>query len=159
VPNVEIIRYALRDAIRSSQFQQLLIDEYVARGATAGDVQFPSIVSTTTVFNVETFPYVEIVASMSRTARNDDVVIDQLHELQLFWYERGDDEEALENAVNRALWTVRQYFRQYPYLNGVANAPIYLGDDNFSPFVPAGPYEARPFVKAGMTTIYVRTLD
>lgn len=156
---MEDVRKAVQRALLSSEFKAELLGVYTSQGE-AELVEYPRRVHLSQKFNVQEYPCIEISGAMTRNTRNDSVVKDLLYEVHIFWHERGDDEEVLESRVNRAMLAIRNYFEKHQYFwaDDLQNAPLYLGDDAYSPFVPEGIYEGRPFLKSAMVQLYVELL-
>jgi hypothetical protein len=165
--DVEDVKRAIKRCLLSERFGQLLTAVYQEKNNWYGDndeLVIPTVVKLSQVWNPldQGFPLGELNATISRNRNPNGNVKNLMHEVQVFWHERHDDEETLELRVNRLLRATRDYFEENQYLSGedsqlLGNAPIQLNDDLYSPFVPANIYAGRPFVKSGMLVLYVET--
>lgn len=155
MPDIEDVLAVLKTSLESDAFAAKLEAVFARKTDDAGVVELP-VVYATQMFTHETFPVIELSPNMSRNVRNDSDVIDLLHEVYIFWHERHDDLLVLEKRIVRALRAIREYFEEHKTLTTVGSV-AYLGDENFSPFVPADVYDGRPFLKSGLLQIYVRT--
>lgn len=162
MPDMEDVRREVRKALLSDRFKEILLGVYEEKWENYGEDFQPEYIkevwrSSKDSLASSTFPVAELTGTISRSTRPDELVIDLTHEIQIYVHERDDDEERLEDRLNRLMRAIRLYFEENQYFALIGNAPITLNDDVFSPFVPATVYEGRPWVKTGLVTMYVRT--
>jgi hypothetical protein len=161
--DLEDVKWAVKKALLGERFKQILTDHYAEKSELYGDkleLIYPQAVHTHPRWDPqEMFPYGELNSPISRNLMVDSFAERLGHEIQIFWHVRHDDEIELDTHIMRYVRATRLYFQENLYLEDLGSEPITLNDDVYSPFVPTNIYNARPFVKSGMLTIYVNTIN
>jgi hypothetical protein len=155
-PDAEDVRWALKNAIQSSDFRKKIEEVWLRKGGL--EPRYPQRVYRSQVATPQEYPCVEIDLTIGRNTDNRNNLIHLQYEVHLFWHDRHDKEEELEDFISRYLTATREYFMENPFLPGIDNPEPIFGDDQFSPFVPEGIYEGRPLLKSGLLVILFEVL-
>ena len=155
-PDAEDVRWALKHAFESEAFRAKLTQVWERKGGT--EPRFPEKVYRSQKVSHEAYPCIEIDLTIGRNTDNRNIVIDLQYEVHIFWHDRHDVEEELEDFISRYLTATREFFETTRRLPKIGNPDIIMGDDQFSPFVAEDVYEGRPLVKSGMIVMLVEVL-
>jgi hypothetical protein len=154
--DAEDLRWALKAAIKSDTFSTKLREVWLRKGGT--EPRTVVEVYRSQVARHDGYPCCEIDVTIGRNTDNRNDHIDLQYEVHLYWHDKHDNEEELEDFISRYLTAAREFFMENPFLDGIDNPPIIVTDDQFSPFVPEGVYDGRPLLKSGLTIILVEVL-
>lgn len=155
-PDAEDVRWALKNGLESDAFKAKLTEVWLRKGGL--EPRYPRQVYRSQKANVVDFPCVEIDLTIGRNTDNRNNHVHLQYEVHVFWHDRHDDEEELEDFISRYLTATREYFMEHPFLQGIDNPEPIITDDQFSPFVPENIYEGRPLLKSGLIVILIEVL-
>lgn len=150
------VKGALKDLFTGPKYAAAL----QAATIQAGDgVPLPALerVYTANKDTREAYPCLELLGDVSQP-NDDSSVEDYEHRLELWFWVNGDDEELITAQLERYVLAARDMLRLASLMPSVANVPVRVGREEFS---PVGRAKAAPqtFLKVGVLEVFIGTLE